>query len=351
VGPALAQATVVRAVLCLAVLALPGCFYLDDINVAPQAVILQVSTEPVHIDKRVQFSAAQSSDEDGDELSFDWQASTCVACAAYASDVQTNFDVPVVGHQPIRVRLKVFDIHGAASEATLEVPVINRSPELVTQVSTQPNPDGTYTVTRPIEFAAEGADEDGDPLVYSFTLHPPPQSNPDAVTFEKLSETAYRLVPDVPGQWEVEIAADDKFGGVTTIREQVTVAADEPPCLAATSPLWAPENRIILLRSGGPRRFAVESVIDDLDPYPGSGIHFRWLVAGPGMTVPAEIAGRDLPDLLIDPGELDAGDVLGVRVEIRDRNPRPLPCGADQAACSITGDTCLQRVTWTVEVR
>jgi hypothetical protein len=351
VGPLLAPVPDVRAVCWLVALLLPGCFYLDPINVPPEARIVRIGDEPVHVGRTVRLSAQASHDEDGDELRYDWVAATCAGCPSQAADQQMEFSVTILKQDTLRVRLWVFDPHGARGEAVLELPVANRAPAGLLTVPTLPNPDGTYTVTRPIVFAAAGSDPDGDAVTFAFALHPPPQSNPDRVVFERLDERTYHLEPDVPGRWEVAVTITDALGLATTLREAVMVAADAPPCIAATTPAWSSDTRLVLLRSAGPRRFAVESVRDDLDAHPGTGIHFRWLVAAPGSSVPVEIAGRDLPELVLDPADLDPGDVLGVRVEIRDRNARPLPCAAEQAACSIGGDACLQRLTWTVEVR
>jgi hypothetical protein len=350
-GPGLALDTGVRAVLCLAALALPGCLYLDVINVAPVARIERLDSGPLYIgNEPARLTARMSDDEDGDALVYDWQARACAGCVAFASDTGREFDVPIYSHATVRVRLVVFDRHGAQGEATIELPVTNRDPTLQVQVSPIPGPDGTHTVTRPIDFAASGADPDGDSIDYRFVLYPPPGSDPNRVTFSELTPTNYRLEPDVPGRWEVEVTAEDRHGGAATVRETVMVAPDAPPCIAATSPACSPEGRVVMLRAAGPRRFAVDSVVDDLDAHPGSGIHFRWLVSLPGSGPLVEVAGRDLPDLVLDPADLDPGDVLAVRVEVADRVERALPCAGDQAACSIRGDSCLQRLTWTVEV-
>ena len=61
--------------------------------------------------------------------------------------------------------------------------------------------------------------------------------------------------------------------------------------------------------------------------------------------------GHDSAALIVDPADLDAGDLLEVRVEVSDRRDRALPCAAAQPACSLTSDDRYQRITWTVEVR
>lgn len=337
-----------RAPWLLSMLALSGCFYIDVINVAPVARIKRVGTEPVYIkSKPMVLSAADSEDADGDPLVYTW---TCASCPGFDQPSETEFSTIVSTHVAVTVELQVTDQHGAVSFASILVPVTDRAPDGTLQVQTPPNADGNYTATRPIVFAAAATDPDNDNLTYAFELHPPPQSDPNKVTTVANGQL-FTVTPDVQGTWEVEVKVNDGYGLSDVVRLSVTVAGDAPPCLAATSPAWSPETRIVVPRSAGPRRFAVESVLDDLDGYPGSGIHFRWLVAGPGAASPVELPGHDLADLTLDPTDLEPGDVLAVRVEIADRVARTLPCGVDQAACSIGGNACLQRVTWTVEVR
>lgn len=318
-----------------------GCFYTEVINLPPRARIERVNPQgQVLIRGMVDLTARTSADENGDALTYDW---TCAPCSSLGNGLR-EFRVVVANHDPIRVNLQVTDEHGAFSTATTELQVQNRAPAVKIQAQT---PQGAPKVTQDITFLADGNDPDGDRLSYQFNVYPP-EGSPATFQFMRESATSYTLVPDAPGTWEVQVTVDDGFGGRTTGSRMVTVAPDSPPCIAATSPTWTPDARVILLRAGGPRRFAVDSIIDDLDPWPGtSNVHFRWLV-GP-LDAPVEIAGHDLPELVIDPSEMDPGEELGVRVEIADRTPRMLPCDARQAVCPTV--ECAQRLTWTAEVR
>ncbi len=344
-GLGIAESSCVR---WLWLLALTGCFYLDPINVAPTVRIVRIGSGPVFPGHTLSLSA-ETEDDGGEPLVYDWRATA--GGAELPSGSLPDFTVDVSGHDPVEVALRVTDEHGAWSEASFQLTVGDRAPDVILQVTTPPNPNGGYTVSRPIELAAMGSDADGDTQTYSFMLIAPPSSDPSEPRGAATSATTYRLVPDVHGTWEVAVIADDGYGMTATQRVSVTVGADAPPCIAATSPAWSPETRIIVPRAGGERRFSIESVSDDLDAYPGSGITFRWLVSLPGSPVPVELPGHDLPDFVLDPQALDPGDVLAVRVEVADRVTRELPCALDQAACSIGGDTCRQRLTWTVEVR
>ena len=343
-----------RAAIAAALLGVPGCFYTEVINVAPEASITRVDpTAPFKIGTKLALTAANSRDDSGDQLFYEWEAKTCPSCAAFAADTRSTFQVEPLprSHETVLVILRVTDVHGAASVASLQLEVANQLPSVSIVPQGTPNPDGTFLADTPILFKAAGSDTDGDEVTFSFRVFPPPQSRPGAYEFEEVDGKTYRLVPDVDGMWQVEVTADDGFGGMTTQRETVIVAADQPPCIAATSPLWSPDARIILTQSAGTRAFAVESVTDDLDAWPGSeDLHFRWQLGFAGAPLP-EVPGHDLPELVVDPTDLDPGDVVLVRVEISDREPRVLPCGSDQAACSLTSNECFQRLTWTAEVR
>jgi hypothetical protein len=249
------------------------------------------------------------------------------------------------------VALTVVDKHGARSSlATQRYIPADTAPTVTMRPQGMRNPDGTYLLAHAIDFEATGSDSDGDTVTYHFSVEAPPQSDPDAILVTQPGERNLRLVPDAPGVYTVIATVDDGYGLTGTARVSVTVGEDQPPCIAATSPTWSPEATVLVFRADGTRRFAVDSVTDDLDGYPGSGIEFRWLVSAPGEPL-VEVPGHDLPDLLLDPSGLDPGDRIDVRVEIADRVARTLPCGMDQAACSIGGNACFQRLTWTVEVR
>src|SRR5262249_60862266 len=108
-------------------------------------------------------------------------------------------------------------------------------------------------------------------------------------------------VPAVPAHWTAEPTAPDAFGGSTTKTQPIEVVPAQPPCLAITVPAANSDGRYLVLRDDGPRRFAVASVTDDLDSFPGQ-IQFNWSLGRSG-TVPAPVAGHDFPDFTIDPAD------------------------------------------------
>jgi hypothetical protein len=355
-GTALALPGGVRRLALAVVSALTqGCFYTQVINAPPVAAIARLDPgTPVTPgpDRPLRVTASGSRDPDGDALTYVWRARVGAGDAHIVGGDTPQLSLPVLTHDEITVSVEVIDVHGATSSATITVPVGNRDPVFAPPVLTgSRNEESRFIFSLPVTITAAASDPDGDAISgYGFAVEPPPgaAAGPHGVA---VPPDGWRLEPDVAGDWQVTITASDAYGGSATQLVTVSVAADAAPYIASTRPAWSAASRVILLRSAGPRRFEVVAVADDLDPYPATaGARFRWWVRLPGGPL-AEVAGLDAAELTVDPAELDAGDVLDVRVEVADRVARALPCPAAQPACSLTANDRYQRITWTVEVR
>jgi hypothetical protein len=350
-----------------------GCFFTSDINTAPTAEIEIQNPGPVHVHDSITVDAFKSKDADNDSLTFDWLAMSCdsaMQCGTpYASlaGASREFSFPVNDKRLITVSLTVFDRHGAHAVASIVIVPENRSPELTLQLQAPPgakNPDNGYTIGRKLTFAAMGVDPDGDTLQWgSWLIDAPVGSQMSAIDLQAPDPMTRTFRPDVPGTWTVTVSVDDGSGPVSKM-VLFTADPDEPPCIAATDPAPIAGASYIVTSGGGPRAFSIETVTDDLDPYPIAagtndpdlgGAHFRWWIAGPQAPATfVEVPGHDLHSLAIDPAAYAPGDTLAVRAEITDRVMRtPSPsCTPDSPTCSITGDpSCLQRVTWSLEIR
>ena len=355
-------------------LAFAGCFYLDPVNTAPKASI-QVSDAPVLKGTTVAAWADASSDADGDPLQYVWSARQCVdpsaqeTCVPLGVGVTHVFTFVPASKRPILVDLIVTDVYTARGVATVTLQPANRAPSLTVDAQglLAAGTASSYTIGRSIDVYATGDDPDGvsptdpsgDTLTYVFELQAPAGSDPLARGWQRVGAQHYVVRPDIPGAWSVRVTLSDGDGGEVDQTVGFTVLADAPPCLGALTPA-VPAGTTVIVEGSDPRRFAVLAVDDDLDPYPlpvDSGdpllgsVHFRWSVAEPGAATFARVVGHDLADLEFDPSAYLPGDRPRVRVEIADRVPRALPCGDDEATCSIGGDLCTQRMTWTVEVR
>jgi hypothetical protein len=355
-GPGLAQLSAVRWLALLAA-GLSGCLYLDAVNLPPIAQI-HAPDGPFHIHDAVVLDAAMSSDDtDSAALVYAWSARPCPSCATVTLPPTRQVSVTLDGHDPVLVTLVVRDTHGAlSSPATYTLTATDRPPAFGLALTTPDDGSGRYTLEQPVSVAVAeaqpaAADPDGDVVTYRAMLVAPSTSDPNLASLSARGVGAWSVVPDVPGHWQLVVTGDDGYGGVTVRTQGFDVAPDRPPCIAATTPGALGDGHILLLRDAAEtRRFAVDAVSDDLDPYPGGVPHFRWFL-GPEGAPPAPLAGHDLSDVLVDASDYLPGDVLTLRVEIADRVERTLPCAPDQPRCSIGGDSCFQRLGWTLEVR
>lgn len=369
---------------------LAGCFYLEDINVRPEADLRETpaSVGPHHRGDQVVLSATKTTDDNDDVrlLDTEWNAHACNAdntecdplpfagSSAHRVLDEIQLDIPdwradgITAVSGVRVTLVVADPHGATSDAELFLPVQNRDPGLAFRVQGLDNAS-SYPLGVPVDIYAMPADEDladVDSLVVGFLGAIPPKrsgsSGSDHLETDPVNELHATLFADVAGTWTVMAEVTDQLGARTEAQVVVVIDDDAPPCIAATSPVAVADATYIVDALEGARYFALTSVIDDLDAYPAGTddvygewlgqTSFSWSIATPstgGAFV--SVTGHDVADYLLDPAAYDPGDELRVRVEVDDRIGRTLPCAPDQPTCSSGGNACVQRVTWEVQIR
>lgn len=361
-----------RFIVVMAFGALTGCFYTEVINERPSAEIRRDGSGEVLRGAEVSFLAVLD-DPDDDSLSISWHAQACnlrSVCASVVSGVDPflEFRVPgeVEGAPTVRVAvyLDVTDTHGAVARPTqmLELPVGNNAPTVLLQRRGR-ELDGQFPPGVPIVITAGVADPDEDSVTLTWELFPARASESSARGWRRLPDPppspvaeiveAYELIPDVDGEWVVRVTATD---GIDTAVESRTlvVEPDRAPCIGATDPPAA--TGALLL--DGRRRISVLAVDDDLDVYPfppPSDLYlgpatFSWSVRAAGATEFSTVA-TGVSALEVDPAFHAPGDRIEVRVEIGDRTGRAVDCETEAPTCSERQDECLQRQTWTMEVR
>ena len=362
--------------LCAALVSATGCLYLDSINTPPQAEIEVTQERDYFRGEQISFSAGKSSDTDGDGLFYRFAAEVCgssgAVCAPLtdlAADLSVlRIDLPTtvpgrddVAVDVVRAMVTVTDGRGAISIAEASWPVGNAPPTVQLQAqSDYERGDNQFPVTLPIQIVALVGDTDDDPAdtVLEWRISDRPlQSQTGQYSFEELTgptvlDPAYELVPDVPGAWEVTVAATDTAG--TTIEETITltVTGDAAPCITGIS---RDAGIVHLLDADAtPVEFAVLQVIDEFDPFPGGqdgAAEFRWFISAPG-SVELVATGADSPGFTIDPTQYAPGDAFQLRIEALDRVVDHEPsCAVDQPTCSFDSNSCLQRLTWSIEIR
>jgi hypothetical protein len=353
-----------------------GCFYTGDLNDRPSAEIERL-TEGVPLrGETVRFQAIVV--DPGDQVEVAWHVDACRTSAgaevcdrnlATAEPALLQLEVVVPANvgagaergptERLRVHLDVVDSHGAVARPSQEdvVDVGNQAPRLEVQRRGR-ELAGAFPEDAPIVVATRASDPEGDDVVVACEVFAPRGSVPGDWSFVPLvvapgGDQEWRLVPDVPGVWTVRCTADDSLAQ-TTVDTPLTVVADRPPCLRTIDPAPLEAGALVL---DAPRRFAVLGVDDDLDVFPAQpddpflGLAgFRWSIRPVGAAEYTEI-DADVASVELDPARFTPGERLDLRVELDDRRRREIDCDVDEATCSLTLDSCLQRQTWRVEVR
>jgi hypothetical protein len=346
-----------------------GCFYGEPINERPSAEIQRVDAGVPMRGDQLSFRAIVS-DPDQDPMELTWRFQACAGvspCSSEETGTDQLFNVTIpasVEGLPttrITIDLDVKDIpFGATARPAqhLELDVENNEPT-VTMQRTGRELDGAFPPNVPITVNARGSDPDMDPLTLTWELFPPRNST-SGVMLQNLPDPlsggeARFFIPDVDGEWTVRVTADDGLD-IFVANLPILVVPDQAPCLGALDPSPPPATSSLILDQ--PRRISVLSVEDDLDIFPAplpddpylGPAELRWYVRAPGQTS-FTLVDTGVGGLELDPAHYDPGDHLDVRVEIDDRMNRTIPCAEGMATCSITQDACLQRQTWSVEVR
>jgi len=355
-----------------------GCFYFDPINQRPSADIIQTSSAEVARNMPLSLEAS-TYDPEGENVSVVWRVYACTdattadGCdaAPFETDVLTDVTFPVPAFradkmtpvQALRVNLQATDARGAVAKPDQELllAVADQSPTLTLSKSTRHG----YVIGTEIDLYAQVGDADdgaakvtmqGPWTVYS------PASQPAYTLVDKgmlpNDPTTYweQFTPMGVGDWTIEVTVNDPLGAQTTQDLPITVVPDHAPCLSQWSPFAPPPGSSLPMQD--PTLFQVLVVEDDLDPYPpvpsdpvlGQST-FAWSIEPPGASSfqPLAISGNSVT---LDPANYTPGDVLALRVEIQDRNHFAVNCPQTDPTCSVISDpTCIQRLTWLVEVR
>ena len=373
--------TNVKRLALMLVLAVPGCFYVDPINQRPSVTIREQTEGTPFRGDSVELQAV-SQDPDGDEVLYTWRTYACTTgddptpdCDAEPYDTSGLGDyfvtVPTTridGVTPVRALRVILDAKDAVGavakpEQQLVIPIGDHAPALEVRQDSRHD----FVIDSHIALFADVADPDDGPdgvtLVWDVFS---PATQP---AFELLDASppshlpghrgeAKSLVPHGTGSWDVRVTATDTLGQATVQDFVIVVATDEPPCIDASSPLAQAGETLPLFEA---TQFEIPVVTDDLDTYPpqladaDAGVAgFSWsLKTNAGARVPLAIAGNGVA---LDPTSFHSGDILELRVEITDRQPRQASfdaCPDVDATCTFNpiDTSCAQRQTWRVEVQ
>jgi hypothetical protein len=357
-----------------------GCFYTDPINQRPSVGIEQLTVSQVFRGQLVNLTGS-ADDPNGDEVDLQWHGFACSDATAQpdgtrpgcdqapvaSSDTkQFSFDVPDYrqdGVTPVGamfVTLDGTDSGGAAAKPgqTLVIPVGDAPPTLALAVEPRPS----YVEGIPVSIYAKVGDPDdgASNVAVAWTAFSPTGS--ESLMTDQTEpvgsdlQLATTLLPDQYGVWTVQAVATDPSGVSTTQSIDVVAAADAPPCLTTWSPIAPPPGESLPISMA--TLFEVLVVTDDLDPYPAvtgnsylGTTTFSWSLMPPGGTTHEPISATGA-GVALDPASYQPGDIVELRVEIHDRDPdHTITCDDSDPTCSIGGNSCIQRLTWRVEMQ
>lgn len=377
---------------------LSGCIIAEPINQRPSldierrddGTVFRGDPDPVVL-------RAIANDPENQYVHFQWRAYLCTTAALtlegcddapFYTGVQQDaeFNVPVkrvdgvTQVEQILVLLEGQDSYGASADPIqqLVITVSDHAPDVTLRKDSRYG----YVVNVPLNIYAKVGDvDDGkEDVELSWKVYTP--MNQPAYDFEDITvpqdaadpnhvQVGKRFTPKGVGDWEIEVTATDAIAraclatgstdcDVTVERIMITVVPDHAPCLSQWSPIAPPVGATYPMTNA--TLFQITVVQDDLDPYPGfpddtvlDTTKFTWSLLPPGASSRQSL-GVTTNHVSLDPNNYAPGDILELRVEIADRemirNGTQVNCADGSPTCSIISDnSCLQRLTWRVEVR
>lgn len=361
-----------------------GCFYTDPLNQRPSVGIVQLDAPgPVYRGKTVHLTANKD-DPDGlnENVQVQWRAYLCTdptvepdgghpGCdaAPFATDYQDDFsftiptfrDGSTTPEVAVLVLLEGRDALQATARPTqqLTLNLTDAPPTIAT--STQYR--HAYVVDHPVDlFAAIGDPDDGiePPPTVGWTVYSPP-TQPDYQLVEipdvpadplhpELLQVGQTFTPHGAGDYTVRVTAADQLGATAQADIALHIDEDRPPCLTQYTPAAPPNGQTLPLTE--PTLFEALVVDDDLDVWPptddpSEGVTaFAWSLKPPGGSMYEPLSTVTGNRIALDPASYAPGDIVELRVDIADR----LGCDSPRMNCHLTTGSCIQELTWRVEV-
>lgn len=342
---------------------LAGCFT-QPINRQPSVQLTPPATSIMR-GKDASFIVV-ATDPDGDPLNVSWS----VAAGDCPRDVQSwQGDRRPLGPGERQVVVEssatldtfcvcVFavDSHNATDANCLKGTPINRAPDITLRV-VEPSILPRFPLFSRIRVSAAGTvDPDGaagELIRYDWRdLVRPTGSTAVLEACAPPSELDRCFTGDAHGTYTVTLEASDAMGEKSRAMVPVEIAEDRLPCIRETTPALTSLTRDD--SHDAPRSISVTSVEDDGNPYPASSsgrIQFTWFAGLQGG--PMSYLGNDFESYT--PVGYQLGDVVQVRVEIRDRNVKTIDdiltrcqMNGDALCESPPGSGCFLSATWTV---
>ena len=345
---------------------LPAACFTSPINQHPTVDVVPAAV-PIARGKEARFMVSVS-DPDGDPVAVNWGLAPPDSCPNNPGPQSWPG-----GSQRLQPNERTFMVDGGVTRSVFCVCVFAVDShnavdgKCLLQTPSNAPPDARLKVVSPDDTlqpfplfssvhlsAAETTDPEMDPITYAWKLSRPLASTATLTPCQmgadpNLPERCF--FADSPGTYVATVEAQDGFDR-SSAPATVQIAEDRLPCIRATRPLLT--SLIYDDNASAPQSIFVDGVDDDGNPYPGNSqgvTHFAWYVGSEGG--PMSYLGNDVNSFA--PVRYHPGDVVRVRVEIRDRNVATIDriltgcqLSGDALCESPAGSGCFLSVTWTV---
>ena len=329
----------------------------------PPTVQINPLSQSLHREKVTFTATIHDPDQSSDSLDVAWYVDAdgdCVKAVASAAICrakdQCDYIPQVLSSVCVVVRVK--DRYGATAEAKRTFVVEDQKPVAGIQrtspastpglLSTAPLPlfsNLTFSAGPPISKDPDPGDE--STLSYSWTVIQPDGTRLSECPTVETSGTC-SFTAGMAGTYHVEVTVTDSSAAESDPASvDVVIAQDQPPCIVG----FKPETLTTIAFADQSTTFAVNSVDDDADPYPGSSLGtFTWLYRRGTSGAFARLSNPYQSNQLdFGKGVFVTGDVIQIRVEYQDRVSRSFSsCDQDADRCELVAG-CAQWVTWTVD--
>lgn len=369
------------ALLFVGLCAVTGCLLGEPINEAPRVTI---DVPPTLYRGQATTVAARVDDDDPGAASVQWGRSKgdCPQnilalgedmVAARGSSWTFRVDGTDLTDNPnatLCFWATVTDRHGARAEAHATAMIVNRAPTgglAISGPSLRSSGVRLRTTVRLDVTALDPDPDDGAHLKTEVSVDAPDGSR--AATMSCPGPGATNVPPPVcfvaqlTGTYRAHATVTDPWGGVATTDLAVDVLKDQPPCINSVSAgglpeAWDASQALILSDVSAPVHFSVQTVVDDVDPWPPDGAiqasPFTWAYRSVGDPQFHLIAGPSSSRFDLPAESYVVGDEVEVRVAYSDAAHRidllmpPAGCSEEDPGCSIAADGCFQWITWRV---
>jgi hypothetical protein len=340
---------------------------LGPINMPPTAEITApAQSQSLYFEKVIFAAKITDADQKSDSLSVAWYigadadcdkavAGTPASCEMQRND-QCYFTPKVLGS--ICVVVRVTDRYGAKAEASRVFQVVDRPPTAVIEQTSPASTDSPLPLLSKLSFCGIHS-TDPDPndaagLTYTWKVTQPDNTALVAKTCPSPDKPdTCSFTASMPGTYHVQLTVEDpNHMPSAPASVDVVIAEDQPPCITGTTP----RSLQTLAFSTDTESFVVDSVADDVDPYPEStsgtftwryrigttGDFQRWQTGSNRLSVGPELFAT----------ALDLNEDLQIRVEYQDSVGHSLSsCDQNADRCELVPRSgCAQWVTWTVMV-